>query len=310
MRLSTEILIGEEELRRRVAAMASAIAADTPEGETLSVLADPEVEDHGAALEELVARYRARPEAALPSVPKDMDILYDHAYSFGFRSGYADLDGFMWAGHWYRLAATEPFTDLPMGADRLAGLDTIQTRYFAKLSYGEPPEFFPSEIPLAPAISPGLIWESAEAAMIWDNLSMYLEVLSDVLASPNTPDVEGAIEATTNFFMDPELAVTDQDEWEIMALRHGIFYQGGYPLAVMLESERNVGGHADEVTARCSRALHGRRRSGLRRCGSGASDHPGRADVRDRVRARAAVRSLLGDVPGRLGRRDRFRGSP
>ena len=73
---------------------------------------------------------------------------------------------------------------------------------------------------------------------------MYLEVLSDVLASPNTPDVEGAIEATTNFFMDPELAVTDQDEWEIMALRHGIFYQGGYPLAVMLESERNVGGHA------------------------------------------------------------------
>lgn len=39
MRLSSEILIGEEELRRRVAAMASAIAADTPEGETLSVLA-------------------------------------------------------------------------------------------------------------------------------------------------------------------------------------------------------------------------------------------------------------------------------
>ena len=80
--------------------------------------------------------------------------------------------------------------------------------------------------------------------MIWDNLSMYLEVLSDVLASPHTPDIPGAIEATTNFFMDPELAVTDQDEWEIMALRHGIFFQGGYPLAVMLESERNVGGHA------------------------------------------------------------------
>ena len=39
MRLSSEILIGEEELRRRVAAMATAIAADTAEGETLSVLA-------------------------------------------------------------------------------------------------------------------------------------------------------------------------------------------------------------------------------------------------------------------------------
>ena len=39
MRLSSDILIGEEELRRRVSAMASAIAADTPEGETLSVIA-------------------------------------------------------------------------------------------------------------------------------------------------------------------------------------------------------------------------------------------------------------------------------
>ena len=80
--------------------------------------------------------------------------------------------------------------------------------------------------------------------MIWDNLSMYLEVLCDVLAAPTTPDVPGAIEATTDFFLDPELAITDQDEWEIMALRHGIFFQGGYPLSVMTESERNVDGHA------------------------------------------------------------------
>lgn len=39
MHLSSEILIGEERLRQRVEAMAAAIAADTPEGETLSVLA-------------------------------------------------------------------------------------------------------------------------------------------------------------------------------------------------------------------------------------------------------------------------------
>ena len=39
MRLSSEILISESELRRRVAAMASAIAADTPEETPLSVLA-------------------------------------------------------------------------------------------------------------------------------------------------------------------------------------------------------------------------------------------------------------------------------
>ncbi len=39
MRLSSEILIGEQALRRRVEAMAAAIAADTAEDVTLSVLA-------------------------------------------------------------------------------------------------------------------------------------------------------------------------------------------------------------------------------------------------------------------------------
>src|SRR5262245_12144855 len=39
MRLSSEILISEARIQRRVAAMATAIAGDTPEGTTLSVLA-------------------------------------------------------------------------------------------------------------------------------------------------------------------------------------------------------------------------------------------------------------------------------
>ncbi len=212
--------------------------------EVVSILADPEVPDPSAALASAVSRYRSRPEAALPSVPKNMDILYGHAYALGFRTGYADLDGLLWAGHWLRLAATEPLTDFPAGPERVAGIDTVTTRYYSKLSYGEPPQFFPSEIPLAPAIAPGFIWLSPESAMIWDNLSMLLEVLTDVLASPETPDVPGGIEAAIDFFMDPDLAVTDQDEWEIMALRHGIFFQGGYPLSVMTESERNVDGHA------------------------------------------------------------------
>ena len=212
--------------------------------EVISILADHSVIRRSAHLEEAVALYHSRPSAALTSAPKNMDILYDHAFALDFRTGYADLDGFVWAGHWFRLAATEPFTDIDPGVERQEGIDTVTNRYFSKLTYGEPPEFFPSEIPLAPAIAPGLIWLSPQAAMIWDNLSMYLEVLADVLASPDVPDVQGAIEAITDFFMDPELAVTDQDEWEIMALRHGIFFQGGYPLSVMTQSELNVDGHA------------------------------------------------------------------
>jgi len=214
--------------------------------EVLGILADPGLTEFAArraAVAEAVERYRSRPDVALPSAPKDMDVLYDHSHALDFRTGYADLGGLIWAGHWLKLAATEPLTDL-VGADRAAGLDTVRTRYYAKLSYGEPPEFFPSEIPLAPAIAPGLIFMSPESAMIWDNNTMLQEVLADILASPDVTDVQGAVDEAVAFFMDPNAGITDQGEWEIMALRHGIFFQGGYPLAVMTESELNVGGHA------------------------------------------------------------------
>lgn len=213
--------------------------------EVLGVLADPTITQFQArreAVQKAVERYTASP-VALPIVPKDMDVLYDHPQALDFRTGYTDAGGVIWAGHWLRLAATEPLTDFS-GEERAAGLDTVRTRYYAKLSFGDPPQYFPSEIPLAPAIAPGIIFMSPEAAMIWDNLTMMTEVLADVLASPDVMDVQGTIDAAVAFFMDPVLGTTDQGEWEIMALRHGIFFQGGYPLAVMTESELNVSGHA------------------------------------------------------------------
>ena len=211
--------------------------------EILGILADRSVTNRIEQLAAAVERYRSKPDIALPAAPKNMDILYNHAYALDFRTGYTDLDGVIWAGHWLNLAVSEPLTDFSEEERRLAGIDTVTNRYFAKLSYGEPPEFFPSELPLAPSIAPGLIFLSPEAAMIWDNLSMLQEVLADVLASPQVGDVRAAIDESVAYFMDPLNGITDQNTWEIMALRHGIFFQGGYPIAVMLESERNVGGH-------------------------------------------------------------------
>jgi len=229
--------------------------------EVLSILADPEVEDPRGALSEAVLRYRAKPEAALPGAPKNMDVLYDHAFGLGFRTHYPQLSGLTWAGHWLRLAGTEPLTDLAPGPERVAGIDTVVTRFLDKLSFGEAPQSFPSELPLAPAIAPGLIWLSPESAMIWDNLSMLMEVLADVLAAAEPAQASRAIEAVVDFFLDPEAAVTDQDEWEIMALRHGIFYQGGFPIAVMTRSERNESGHAAHLQGgRVLRAIPGMRR--------------------------------------------------
>lgn len=215
--------------------------------EVLAVLADPAVTDRRARLAEVVARYSTEPETALPSVPKDMDVLYDHPRTFMFRAGHPDLDGFVWAGHWMKLAATEPLTDLVTREDRAAGLDTVVSRYHSKLSRGAPPQAFPTQIPLAPAIAPGFIYLSPEAAMIWDNLSLLQEVLADILASPDVEDPRAELDGAIDFFLDPELRVTARSDWESMALQHGIFHQGGYPLALMTRSELNGDGHAAHV---------------------------------------------------------------
>lgn len=217
--------------------------------ETLGILADPSIVGHAnrqAALSDAVTRYRQDPAVALTADPKNMDVLYEHGHALDFRTGYADLGGLLWAGHWYTLAVTEPLVDLD-GPERLAGFDTIQTRYYSKLSYGEPPEYFPSELPMAPAIAVGFRYLSPDAAVIWDNLSMFEEVLADILASPDVTDVDAAIEEVVEFFVDPEIGLTDELEWSAMTLRHGIFLQGGHPIAVMRESELNVGGHAAHI---------------------------------------------------------------
>ena len=220
--------------------------------DVMGVLADPAVTvfaDRKAALVEAVERYRSRPELALPSQPKDMDILFEHGYALQFRGGYADLDGLIWAGYWLKLAASEPLTDLREKEPRQEGIDTVTNRYHLKLSYGQPPEFFPSELPLAPAISPGLIFLSPEASAILDNLSFMQEVFVDIMAAPEVPDVQAALDAALSAFLDPEYRISTRGDWESMALQHGIFFQGGYPLAVMTQSERNADGHAAHLAA-------------------------------------------------------------
>ena len=93
------------------------------------------------ALDEAVERYLSRPEVALPDVPKDMTILYDHPYtSFvveGFNARrmqpYPNLTGFVWASHWFQLAVQEPLEVSADSAERLEGLKIVTERFQRKL---------------------------------------------------------------------------------------------------------------------------------------------------------------------------------
>ena len=216
--------------------------------EVLAIFASVEASDRERALDAAVDRYLSRPELALPDVPKDMTILYDHPYSSFVPDAidprrtqtYPSLTGFVWASHWFQLAVQEPLADSDA---RLQGLKVVTDRFERKLSSGQPPDAFPTELPLAPSIAPGLVSAHLRAAAIIDNLNMMHDVLADVLVHPKVGDVRAAIDEVIAQFTDRSYRVVEVDDWITMALRHSIFAQGGPALGTMTQSDRNSSGH-------------------------------------------------------------------
>lgn len=218
--------------------------------EALAILATVEKTDRTRALDEAVDRYLSRPEVALPDVPKDMTILYDHPYTsivIGLpgapQKKTPKLQGFVWASHWFQLAAEEPLELSAGTAARRRDLKIVTDRFHQKLSSGKPPNAFPTELPLAPSIAPELVTTHLRTAAIIDNLNMMQAVLADVLVHHKVDNVRAALDEVIAQFTDRVYRVVDVDDWIRMALRHSIFEQGGPALGVMTVSDRNGSGH-------------------------------------------------------------------
>ena len=219
--------------------------------EVLAIFAGLAAPDRARALDEAVDRYLSRPEVSLPDVPKDMTILYDHPFTSFVtdetgprrKQPYPSLSGFLWATHWFQLAALEPLELATDPDERRQGLMVVADRFARKLSAGKPPDAFPTELPLAPCIAPGLVAINLRAAAILDNLNMLHAVLTDILVHPTAGNRHTALDAAIAQFTDRTDRVVDVDDWIQMALRHSIFAQGGPALGTMTQSERNTNGH-------------------------------------------------------------------
>lgn len=217
--------------------------------DVLGIVAALPAGERAAALDLAVQNYR-RGGPALPDAPKDMAILYDHKYTSFIpptvQGGeperslrYPKLTGMMWAARWYELALFEPLADAEDAATREQGLATVAQRFARKLTGGKPLDGYPTELPLAPAIAPGLVALHEDAAAIVDNLSMLLDVISDVLVHPAVKDRRAAVDEAVTHFMTRDYRCVQNEEWIVVALRHSIFDQGGFALAPMSGYERN-----------------------------------------------------------------------
>lgn len=219
--------------------------------EVLAIYATVGQDDLPDALDAAVQRYLSRPDVSLPDVPKDMELLYDHPYSTFVddpidpkrEPKYPSLTGVIWAGHWFRLAALEPFEASTDAGERRKNLKIVADRFERKLVKGKLPDSFPEEVPLAPSIAPGLVLIHERTAAILDNLDLMQDVIADTLASSEVKDLPGRLNEIVAEFVDRKERVVEAEQWITVALRHSIFAQGGPALGVMTQSDRNGSGH-------------------------------------------------------------------
>jgi hypothetical protein len=219
------------------------------EREVVAIIASRPPADRRAALDAAIRRYQAEP--GVGDAAKDMAILYDHPYTSFVppvpperephrELRYPTLTGTLWAARWYGLAVLTPFEDFPAGPERDRALAIVDGRLRAKVSLADAPDAMPTELPLAPAIAPGLVATHEGAASIIDNLHMMLDVLADVLVHPKVTSRRAAVQTVVEQFSTRSYRCVQVDEWIVVALRHSIFAQGGPALASMTTRERNA----------------------------------------------------------------------
>lgn len=193
--------------------------------ELLAIYADPDGVSPFRDVQALVAEYRSDPETAFLTDPKDLAIVADRSAAGAFRESYPNLHGLMWAHRWLQLAAFEPLIRYRTPERRRAGVMAVVARFWSMLD--DPPESFPSEMPMAPTIAPALVAFHPEAAAILDNANMYHDVVANTLVG-EAQDPSGTLVAALNRFQDPEYLWASWYNWNRMAILHGVGNQGGW----------------------------------------------------------------------------------
>ncbi|HUG39319.1 MAG TPA: hypothetical protein VMM12_02485 [Longimicrobiales bacterium] len=193
------------------------------------VLADERLTQAGkdAAVAEVLAYYRSRPEVAFSAVPRSMDVMDGHHYSLAFRERYPKFNGLIWAYHWLQVGLYEPLLVHDDGASRTAGVNATVGRFWQMLENA--PESMPYLMPMTAGVAPAFAQRYPEASIIFDNLHMMHDVISDVLASPEVPRDRKRAEIlrAAAMFRDDTTYAISVDEWRMMGDMMGVHNMGG-----------------------------------------------------------------------------------
>ncbi|HSJ05592.1 MAG TPA: hypothetical protein VK936_02745, partial [Longimicrobiales bacterium] len=185
------------------------------------------VEAKDAHMAEVLDYYLSRRDLAFSTQPKSMDLMDGQYYSLAFRERFPKFNGLIWAYHWLQVGLYEPLIAGRDADERQAMVSATVARFWQMLE--TPPETMPYLMPMTAAVAPLFTERYPEIAIIFDNLHMMHDVVSDILASPEVPRNRKRAEIirAVELFRDDTSFITSRDEWRRMAEGMGLENQGG-----------------------------------------------------------------------------------
>lgn len=185
------------------------------------------VPEKDAAMAALLAYYKSRPDIAFSSLPKNMELMDGQPYSLAFREKYPKFNGLIWAYHWLQVGLYEPLVVGQTLPERKTGVNATVGRFWQMLR--DAPEDMPYLMPMTAAVAPAFAKRYPEMAIIFDNLHMMHDVVSDILVSPKVPRDKKREEIlrAAEMFRDSTSYVITRQEWWDMAQMMGINNMGG-----------------------------------------------------------------------------------
>jgi hypothetical protein len=143
-------------------------------------------ESRDSLIERLTDYYLSNRKYAFAAVPKSMELMDEQYYSQVFRRGYPKFNGLIWAYHWLQVGLYEPFIEASTRAEAKAGVQAAVARFWSMLE--DAPRNMPRVMPMTAAVAPKFAAAHPRAAIIFDNLHMTHDIISDILEADTVPD--------------------------------------------------------------------------------------------------------------------------
>jgi hypothetical protein len=174
------------------------------------------MEARDSMVERVTDYYLTRRDVAFTTMPKSMQLMDAQPFSQAFRKGYPAFNGLIWAYHWLQVGLYEPLILGATPAARKAGLQAGVARFWQMLE--DPPASMPREMPMTATIAPEFSRRHPRAAVIFDNLHMMHDIISDILLSEVVPKDGKRAEIYRQLaeFRDGSRNVMTMDEWRTM----------------------------------------------------------------------------------------------